>query len=232
MLEKQEGQTPQKSSNCINVANLIMMMVGVLVTGLLVGYIVYSVQQPIIDSLDEQVNDLRYQMNVIQAKISGRLNETMSADATNHKTSHIFDLNSIQVGDKYADMTVVAIGKFSDNPNLPPEQPNVKINFSGPTQLDMVYDYIQTSMFSGSDMLCFKPMGQESIEKLPIAKEDQVNAGFCLISGSDEMAAAKIMLGLGDKDESGAATLIIDNYEYVSFPSEVFNTARIISLVE
>ena len=93
MNQMQEGNTPQSKPSCVNASNLVITVIGILVTGLAVGFIFYSIQQPLINNLDVQVSDLRSQMVLIQSKLSGR-EESNSQEEIEKTGSEVSSINN------------------------------------------------------------------------------------------------------------------------------------------
>lgn len=145
--------------------------------------------------------------------------------------SNIFDVMKAKIGDVVVNMTIKAITPFSVNITPPKSFPltadNAKVEFSGQTQISGTYQYYgndeQSEMLT--DIVCFDGLDNSSKSQLPQIQGDRREPWFCF---SNQDLAKELFI---PKGAVGKATIIIDQYEINSYPSEVFNTATLIKVI-
>lgn len=146
--------------------------------------------------------------------------------------SNLFKLEDVKVGDSVADMQIKFIGKFSDT--ITPYQSgslsenNVIVKFSGSTMVTGQYEYQKISDFGGIEQLCFGSLDAISEKSMPKLYSSSNNPTYFCITN---ISQAKNALGL-TTDSKGSATIVVNDYVLNSYPSEVFNTATLVSLVK
>ncbi|MDP3985220.1 MAG: hypothetical protein Q8P82_00500 [bacterium] len=139
-------------------------------------------------------------------------------------TQNVFDPFKNKPGDTVAGLVVVSIGPVPGI-DRPLALDNVEAKFSGTVTVSGTYSYGFSDLW-GADTSCFTPDAEEMV-KLPVLSgvSDQ-NDYFCF----NNIDKAKEVFG--PTEESGTATVVIDNYALMYAPAEVSNMARLVSVVE
>lgn len=133
-----------------------------------------------------------------------------------------FDIATVKVGDKVGAMTVSAIEPFMGD--KPFSENNAKVTFKGP--ITVTGDYFQmgpNELFSDRMGACFEKFDEDSLDILPQKLGEYGHPLFCFSNNSfvDKYFASG----------TGQATIIIDDYEVVNLPAEVWNSARLIDVI-
>ena len=138
-----------------------------------------------------------------------------------------FDINQIKVGESfYGEMIVKSIEPFSVGYSELSKD-NFRITFSGQATLSGSY-YIRdgTEMGIGGKYVTFTP-DESSFSRLPrerYAGEFGYAKSFTL---NNYEKAVELLMPNGKK---GTATIVIDNYTLVGYPSEISNSADLIEV--
>lgn len=154
-----------------------------------------------------------------------------AATDTSELSPNLFNLKDVKVGDKIAGMTIKSIKKISDLITPPEDVPlsenNVSIVFSGQVTITGEYRYEKESEVGGIEILGFS-LDETSSKLMPRLTYQKNDPVYISIANIDE---AKEKLGI-TKDGEGMATIIIDDYSLNSYPSEVSNTGKLVSVVK
>lgn len=143
----------------------------------------------------------------------------------NEQESNIFSLSAIEVGDSVGSMIVTSIEPYNKKyrqgvPPTPLSDTNAAIAFKGDVELTGTYYYTTNGI--PSDEYCFSGLDEVSLTRLPQLDTDQRSVWFCF-TNEDK---AQELLG----KNRGTVTITVNAYEIQSFPSEVWNTATLVSV--
>ncbi len=139
-------------------------------------------------------------------------------------TENSFDVESAEIGDTVVGMTINSVEPFSTREDLLPINTfNAIVEFSGEAELTGTYHHYPAGTFiGGGELTCFDQLDETSISKLPRI-DGKTLTWFCfrnLDLANDSFDA-----------ETGETTIIIDNFQINSFPSEVWNLADLLEVV-
>jgi hypothetical protein len=132
----------------------------------------------------------------------------------------------VSVGDILGAMTVVNVapfntGQYSSDPKMMQLGPqNIQANLKGPIEVTGAYSAVHSGI--GFDGYCMSVSDVASLSRLPVLSSG-VRSYFCFRNG----ATAQQKLG----EKSRTITVIIDNYQLNSYPSEVVDWADLVSVV-
>lgn len=142
--------------------------------------------------------------------------------ADSESGSPIFQAKELQAGDQVGAMEVVSVEKASDSFDQADEQElsddNVSVVFKGEVTVSGTY-VERTGLQEG---VCMENLDDTSRNQLPRVEGDE-RRNFCF-SNEDEAGAQ-----LGGS-EGQQVTVAVDDYNYVHYPSEVTNTARLVGV--
>ncbi len=137
---------------------------------------------------------------------------------------NIFNFKDIKNGDKFGDLTVKSIEPFDSSSPL--SDKNYSIAFSGPITITGKYFQLgPNEMFGDRVGVCFSDVDYNSIEIIPREANDTGSPWFCFTNS----AFADKELGTTG---SGIATITIDDYTHIYYPSEVWDTATLVKVVK
>ncbi len=131
--------------------------------------------------------------------------------------TNLFDFASLKVGDRIGAMTVTEIKPFSKNEPIGPW--NAVIQFKGQTEIRGTWGRREF----GGDMVRMDP-DSASQKNLPFMKGDTRTPWFFF--DNEEKARAEF----GPLGGEGFATVLIDEYTYVSADADVWNGALLIAV--
>ena len=134
----------------------------------------------------------------------------------------LVDFEKIKAGDTFGEMVVVSTESVRENINLPISE-NIVIRFEGAVEIKGKYVYYGEDSFGGS-RVCFSDLDAQSASKMPQLKRGGINQ-FCF---ENDQYAMELFAPEGS---SGTATIVIDNYTLIYYPSEGWNTAKLIRVV-
>lgn len=132
----------------------------------------------------------------------------------------------VSVGDILGAMTVVSVapfntGQYSSDPKMMQLGPqNIRVNLKGPIEVTGAYSTVHSGI--GFDGYCMSVSDAASLSRLPVLPAG-VRSYFCFRNGE----TAQQKLG----KQSRTVTVMIDNYQLNSYPSEVVDWADLISVV-
>ena len=155
--------------------------------------------------------------------VSSNTNNTLGVE-NELMASHEYIADQLKVGDKVARMTVAAISKKNPEIDLPLSL-NIEVTFTGQETATGTYTYYKEadSVYNGN-MVCFTDIDEKSRQYIPILQDDE-RYYFCFIN--QDFAREQF----GPVGSTGIATVVIDNYIDIHFPSEGWNTAELVSVV-
>jgi hypothetical protein len=142
--------------------------------------------------------------------------EPPSAQTT---ADNLFNPTTAKYGDMVAGLTIAQIGPF--NPEYSGQSAdNIVVIFNGEVTVSGKWEHYNGGLIG--TRTCMNP-DEESIAILPKTAGDTRITWFCFNDEDGEK--------LGPEGTSGTATLVIDGYTYVSYPSEVVNSARLVKIL-
>ncbi|MDP2812472.1 MAG: hypothetical protein Q8O32_02150 [bacterium] len=175
--------------------------------------------------LDDKIVKFNFEFN-FDAKDQDLENKykSLTADVVNsinynstYQTS-LFDVTTAKVGDIVAGMTIKKINPFNSSfSSLTVD--NAKVVFSGRATISGKYLY--------NDMLgqfCIDNIDANSQIYLPKINGDTRSASFCFSNKEEANSSLKTY------QDSDSMTVIMDDYTIISYPSEVVNMAKFISV--
>lgn len=131
-----------------------------------------------------------------------------------------FDVEKVKIGDKLGNMTVTKLnGIKSETPTIN----SALVNFKGRTEVTGKIQYHEPGGFM-AEAVCLGNLNKESLAKMPKMESDTREIWFCF---NDLEGAKKKRL----HTTTELVTVLIDNYSIVYYPSEVYNTADLISVI-
>ncbi len=133
------------------------------------------------------------------------------------------DAKTVKVGDKVGALTVKVARPFRDQYS-PITSDNAVISFSGLLSIKGKYVY-----HGGQDLLsdtaCFEELDEKSLTVIPTMVGDERSVWFCF---DNQEEAGQLLKGV----KSGSTVNIqINNYSINYYPSEVYNTATLIRVI-
>jgi hypothetical protein len=137
--------------------------------------------------------------------------------------SHLFDGEKTKAGDRVANMTIVE-ADIAVSEAIPEYGPIGTVKFSGETEVSGTFEYVKDHEYLG-EALTFTA-DEDSAARLPRLRNDQRKVWFVL----ENLEEAKSMLG--SVAEKGTAVIVIDDYVIRYEPTEVWNTARLVRVLE
>lgn len=208
----------------INVDWKKIVVVGLLVvlTGLVSGggtwYVMDTFKDNELEVKDNEIATLNTRISELEAELSGK------GETTTGSTSNIFDISTVKVGDKIAGLTVSKIESCVKNSDLPIGKENICISFTGRLTLTGSYDYPgSTSEFLNGDYIVFTP-DAASAKLIPNI------AGRTSTIQLTNLDKAKELFGITTGTaKKGTATITVSGYRFAIYPSEVTDTAEIVS---
>jgi hypothetical protein len=148
-------------------------------------------------------------------------------------TSNKFKLEDVKVSDKIGDMTIVSVDPFSKfmdpNSNSPVSSDNVIIKYAGQIQVNGNYTYYKEGEGILADIVCMDNLDQASLAKFPIMEVSPGNERTTWFCFSNDAEAKK---QFGPVGRRGKATVVIDEYTNVHYPTEAWDTAKLVKVVE
>lgn len=153
-------------------------------------------------------------------------NELLQQNQSPITNANEFTVKNIKVGDKIAGMTVKSIAPYDEEVKTLSLESNAKVRFTGQTTIMGTY-YYECPGFEGKcsnseQRLCFKDLDNISQKKMPTLKDGRNPIWFCFSNVNE----AKNLL----VPNTGKKTIVIDNYVLNVYPSEVIDTADLISV--
>lgn len=150
------------------------------------------------------------------------------AKPTTARSKTLVDFEKIKAGDTFGDMVVVSVKPVRENMTQLPASENIIIHFQGAVEITGKYAYYDDNAYFGA-MVCFSKLDRQSLNKMPIltaveASESAISE-FCF----DNQDYAETLFA--PKGSSGDATIIIDNYVFISYPTEGWNSAKLIKVI-
>jgi hypothetical protein len=148
-----------------------------------------------------------------------------SASGQTGSGSNIFEVEKIQVGDKIAGLQVTSVAPF-DAAYSKIAADNAYVNFSGKATVSGTFhNYYSQEVGFFYDQVCFD-VDESSRQKLPQISGDERTPWFCF--SNNDFARKQF----SPDGSAGNATIVIDKYNLVSYPSEVWNSAELIEVKE
>jgi|GEM_PF-737824 len=161
-------------------------------------------------------------MNLKDGLDENTFDQILSTFKFTNSVSSKFDYSTIKVGDKVGNMTASSISPYESS--RPISSTNYRVLFKGSTTVTGKYFQLgQNGMISGRIGVCFNELDQTSLSLLPQKTEEYGRPWFCFANAS--LADKEFLTG------SGVATIVIDDYSVVAFPSEVWNTATLVKVI-
>lgn len=141
-------------------------------------------------------------------------------DFNREERDAVFSLFDIEVGDMVAGLRVEAIESAEGDDDARRDPHNAVVRFSGRKQISGRFTYYppQEEFVGGS--ICML-IGDGVAAGLPHMAEDTRFTWFCFTNLDDAVAVFK-------EPSAGTATVVIDAYTIVNYPSEVWNTATLV----
>lgn len=138
------------------------------------------------------------------------------------QTSNIINFSDLKINNRVGDMVVTSIQPYSTSTDIDLESNHI-ISFKGPIEITgQFFQFGQNAMVADRIGVCFRKLDDLSLKIVPMEKEKE--PWFCFSNSK-----------LADQEfgttNSGTATIIIDDYNLVYYPSEVFNTAKLIKVI-
>lgn len=132
----------------------------------------------------------------------------------------VFSIYDIEVGDVIAGMEVVAIESASGDDAGHRDPHDAIIRFTGRKTISGRYTYFPPNDEFLANIVCMF-IGDGVAAGLPQMAEDERTTSFCFANEDVAQAAFR-------EPSAGTATVIIDDYTIVYYPSEVWNTATLV----
>ena len=130
-----------------------------------------------------------------------------------------FDISEASVGGKIGSMRIAKLsGMKSDSAT----ENSAIVNFKGQVEVTGVIQYQDGGFMA--EAVCLGDLDQASLSKMPKMASDTRTVWFCF----NDLEEAK-KLGLHKKSNT---TVVIDNYTIVYYPSSVYNTADLVSVIK
>lgn len=144
--------------------------------------------------------------------------EEPAQDGADESGSPIFEAKELKVGDQVGAMEVVSVEKASDQAGQELSDNNVSVVFKGEVAVSGTY-VERTGLQEGA---CLENLDDASRNKLPRVEDDE-RSNFCFSNGDEAETRLE-----GNQDQQ--VTVVVDDYNYVYYPSEVTNTARLVEV--
>jgi hypothetical protein len=154
------------------------------------------------------------------------INKKIAQPSTVVDNSIKFDAEKAKIGDKVGTLEIV---KISGNKSAQATSDSAIVEFKGKLSITGEILYTQPGGQMG-EIVCMNNFDAESQAKLPkLSSQSYVELSFCF----DDTKEAKKRLVTDQSNRSqGIKTVMIDNYKLLWFPSEVYNTATLLSVVK
>jgi len=158
-----------------------------------------------------------------QKSESKTISDTSSPVSTSSSIVESEPVN-LKVGDKMYDMVITAITPIKGSGV--PSQDNSMIKFVGETEVTGTYhNYsLDEGMLGGK--VCIDNLDFQSVNKMPKVPGDTRTTWFCF--DNDDFAKTDF----APTGSSGRAKILIDQYTVNSFPSSVWNTAKLVKVIQ
>lgn len=136
--------------------------------------------------------------------------------------ANVFDPSQVEAGDEVAGLEIqsVDVNWFEAYNGYVGT-----VQFQGETTVTGTYEQLYTPEENLESFPCFR-VNAEAASQLPRFEGDQRNPWFCFSNAEAAQQA------LGDVEELPNQTIVIDNFQYVYMPSDVFNSATFVEIVE
>lgn len=134
-----------------------------------------------------------------------------------------FDVEKAKVGDKIGDMTITKLRGYKSERAT---ADSAFVDFTGRVTItgDVIYNGSQRG-----EVVCMQNLDYGSQSKMPkMTSQFYVNVSFCF---TDLGLAKKLLVKNMDQENQGQAKVIVDNYKIQWFPTEIYNTADLVSVV-
>lgn len=138
---------------------------------------------------------------------------TEKEQTTNH--SNVFDAKQVKIGEQVAEMEIIALEVF---------EYAARVEFSGEATVTGEYKHHEDDEFLAGE-IAFK-VADESMKQLPKMTDDERYLWFVFANKETAEAA------FGPPGSEGQATVIIQQYTINYAPTEVWNTAKLIKVIE
>ena len=132
-----------------------------------------------------------------------------------------FNVKDLKVGMKMGDLTVKSFGPFNADYSAIAKN-NVRVVFEGQTMI--TGKYIDTANDPGAfgPTTCFYPDAKSDAAMPHVVDDEMSNQWFCF----KDMALAQLKFGPGNTWEK--ITIVIKNYTYVRYPSDMASSADLV----
>lgn len=137
--------------------------------------------------------------------------------------SNVFELEKVKVGDTIAGFKIVSIEPVTKADKYSEE--NVRVRFSGDADIKGRYRHYREGEGILADIVCVDNLDSESEKKLPKLTTDTRNSWFCF--RNNDFAKTEF----APPGSEGDTEVKIKEYEYVYLPSEVWNSATLVEVV-
>ncbi|MBI4215641.1 MAG: hypothetical protein HY602_02870 [Parcubacteria group bacterium] len=180
------------------------------------------------DTVIQEVNQLKNSFALLQSDFKKFIEKAEKDKEMEKKIvkENEFDIEEAKVGDIIAGWVIESIEPY--NPKLFPQfslRENSKIKFKGKTSLSGVYHYYGSDYIGYlKNTVCFDNLDTFSILKVPQMAGRKIPVWFCF---SNQELAKK---WFGPPGSTGIATIVIDYYEMNTYPSEVWDIARLVDV--
>ncbi|MEX2355634.1 MAG: hypothetical protein WD535_01240 [Thermaerobacterales bacterium] len=147
---------------------------------------------------------------------------TGNGQAPEEPVDRTFAMESVQAGDMVGDLKVLSVEPFEAD--APDEiQPNIRVQFAGQMMVSGTYHYFDEGELY-RDFVCFDPDDAGALA-VPRAEELPDWSFFCF----DNQEMAKDVFG--PTGSSGAATVVIQDYDFSAYPSDMaYNLATLLEV--
>jgi hypothetical protein len=137
-----------------------------------------------------------------------------------------FDVEKAHVGDKVGDMEIVKLRGYKSDTAT---NDSAFVDFKGKTTVtgDIMYNLPGGQM---GELVCMQNLDAESQAKMPkLSSQSYVTVSFCF---DDLENAKKLLVKDVNIENQGVKTVVIDDFKIQWFPIEIYNTAKLISLIK
>lgn len=216
----------------------LILIISIILTALIVGGGMFVWHQSVVNSSGkveyrkykvalEEILTLRDKVENLEGE-QERLNQRIDDYKALLKSEKLeqpnyFSFDNIEVGDEIAGMKIEAINIAREG-YIDFSFENVAISFSGETELTGTYNYYDDDVAFLYDSVCFD-VDEDSYSKMPRMVENDRDPWFCFYD------QGKAKEAFGPKGSSGKATIIIDDYAFISYPSEGSDGARLVKVI-
>ncbi|HBG81351.1 TPA: hypothetical protein DDW69_00740 [candidate division CPR2 bacterium] len=165
-----------------------------------------------IEALEKKVNE----------NTTTKKEETTPTPTKTIIADNIINLKTLKVGDKVGAFNVKSIAPYRSEYSALSNS-NIKIEFTGTTTVTGTYEYTapdSNTMFGG-DFFKFDKLDSASKKKIPT-----LNDGIDWFGFTNNTSELKQGFEIkGSKDTTETVTIMISDFTFVRYPSEVFSTA-------